>query len=91
MLEGQSVARRHVHLPAGTDTELQLLQQGGQEEEDLPPGDELPDAPPLPQAEDQHLLPVLFVHLGPFGVEETLRVENVWVLPKFPGVEKVRC
>lgn len=91
VLQGQSIEWRHVHLLAIADTELQLLEQGGQEKEDLPPGNGLPNALPFPQAENQHLLPICFVHFSPFGIEETVWVEGQWILPKFPGRENNRC
>lgn len=91
VLQGQSVERGHVHPAALADAELQLLEQRDQEEEHLAPGNVLPDAPPPPQAEHQHLLPLLFVHSGPVSAEETLGVEGFWVLPKIPGRENIKC
>lgn len=91
VLQGQPIDWGHVHPAALADAELQLLEQRGQEEEHLPPGNVLPDAPPLPQAKQHHLLPVIFVHFGAVSTEETLRVEGVWVLPKLPGRENIGC
>lgn len=89
VLQGQPVERGHVRLGALADAELQLLEQGGQEEEHLPPGNVA--ALPLPQPEHQHLLPVLLVRFGLVSTEETLRAEGFRVLPKLPGRENVRC
>lgn len=91
VLHGQSVERGQVHPAALADAELQLLEQRGQEQEHLYPGNVLPNAPPLAQAEQQHLLAVLFVHLGAVSAEETLGPEGFWVLPKLPGRENIGC
>lgn len=90
VLHGQSIDRRHVCLLAILDAELQLLEQRGQEKEHLPLAYVFPNAPPFPQAKSHHLLRIHFVHFGPFSVEETLWVESLWVLPKFPRMAGVR-
>lgn len=90
MLHGQPIEWCHVHLLALPHAELQLLQQGGQEKEDLPPSNGLPSAIPLPQAESQHLHPFHLIHFGAISTEETLWVEGLWILPKLPGREYIR-
>lgn len=48
VLHCQSILRCYVHLLTITYAELQLLEQGGQEQEDLPPANGLTNALPLP-------------------------------------------
>lgn len=84
----QSVLGSDVHLLPGAEAELQLLQQGGQEEEDFPPADGLPDASPLPQAESQHFVALRPVYLSPCSVEEPLGAEGGGVFPKLPAAKR---
>lgn len=55
MFHGQPVDGGQVHLRAWWHAELQLMQQDGQEEEDLPLGWGLPYAPAFAQAEQHGL------------------------------------
>ena len=52
MLHGQPVGGGEVHFHIWCHAELQPLQQDGQEEEDLPPGHDLPYAPALAHAKE---------------------------------------
>lgn len=88
VLHGQPVLRGEVHRLAGGQAELQLLQQGGEEEEDLPAADGLADAAPPPQAKRQHFVALRPVDLGPGCVEEPLGLEGGGVLPELPAAER---
>lgn len=88
VLHGQPVLRGDVHRLARRQAELQLLQQGGEEEEDLPAADGLADAAPPPQAERQHFVALCPVDLGPGCVEEPLGLEGGGVLPELPAAEQ---
>lgn len=87
VLHGQPVLRGDVHPLPGGQADLQLLQDGGEEEEDLPAPDGLPDAPPLPQAEDQHLVSLRPAEFGAGCIEEALGLEGGGVLPDLPAAE----
>lgn len=88
VLHGQPVLRGEVHRLTGGQAELQLLQQGGEEEEDLPAADGLADAAPPPQAKRQHFVALRPVDLGPGCVEEPLGLEGGGVLPELPAAER---
>lgn len=82
VLHGQSILRCYVGPLTITYAELQLLEQDGQEEEDLPPANGLTNALPLPQAKRHHFLTLCPVYFSPFSIEETLWVEGRWIFPK---------
>lgn len=87
VLHVEAIPWGHVHLHAIWNTELQLLEQGGQEEEDLAPGNVLPQAAPLPHTEQQDFLALFSVYFLPTGRQEPLWIESRRVLPKLPAKE----
>ena len=85
MLHGQPVDGGQVHFHAWRHAELQLLQQDGQEEEDLPLGQDLPYAPALAHAEENNFLTHGLVDGSAIGSEESLWPELGWVPPQLPA------
>lgn len=88
VFHGQSILRCYVYLLSITYAELQLLEQCGQEEEHLPPGNGLTNTPPLPQAKYHHFVTLHPVNFCPFSIEETLWVESRWLFPKCSETKK---
>lgn len=69
VLHGQSELGGDVHGLPGPQAEVQLLQQRGEEEEDLPAADGLAQAAPLAQPKGQNLLALCPAQLSPGGQE----------------------
>lgn len=63
VLHGEAVLWSHVQLVARKFVELQVLDEDGQEEEDLSAADGFTDAAPFAHAEDHHLLTLQLVQL----------------------------
>lgn len=62
--------------------EAQLLDQDGQEEEDLCTPDGLTDAAPLPHPKNHHLLCIHLIDSNAVGIQETLGAKRGRVLPQ---------
>lgn len=80
MLHGQPIQGGHVHLHTRGHVEFHLMQQDGQEEKDLQAGNDLTNALPLAQAENNHLLTQYFVD-GAISSEKPFWPELRWILP----------
>lgn len=76
VLHGQPVLGGDVHVLPRPQAEVQLLQQGGEEEEDLPAADDLAQAAPLAQPEGQNLLTLCPADFCARGGQETLGPEG---------------
>lgn len=85
VLHGQPVDGGHVRLHAWWNAELQLLQHDGQEEKDLEAGNVFPNAPPLAEAKEDHLLTQCLVDSA-IGGEKAFWSELRWVIPQFPVI-----
>lgn len=83
MLHGEAILRGHVYCLPWHAAELQPLDEDGEEEEDLRPGDEFAHTAAFAQTEDHDLLAFHLVELGAIGTQETIRVENGGLLPCF--------
>lgn len=76
VLHGQPVLGGDVHVLPRPQAEVQLLQQRGEEEEDLPAADGLAQAAPLAQPEGQNLLALRPADFCPRGGQEALGPEG---------------